>query len=66
MNKYNYIMEYVNDIYPCTCIRIATFYITRIMSYIYTRLLELRLTLAAYCKSIPCFSNNIAFLYNFV
>ena len=28
-------MEYVNDIYPCTCIRIMTFYITRIMSYIY-------------------------------
>ena len=28
-------MEYVNNIYPCTCIRIMTFYITRIMSYIY-------------------------------
>ena len=55
MNKYNYIMEYVNDIYPCTGIRIMTFYITRIMSYIYTCTLELRLTLAAYCRSIPCF-----------
>ena len=39
----------------CTCIRIMTFYITRIMSYIYTCLLELKLTPAAYCKSIPCF-----------
>ena len=48
-------MEYVNNIYPCTCIRIMTFYITRIMSDIYTCLLELRLTPAAYCKSIPCF-----------
>ena len=27
-------MEYVNDIYPCTGIRIMTFYIARIMSYI--------------------------------
>ena len=59
-------MEYVNNIHPCTCIRIMTFYITRIMSYIETCLLELRLTLAAYCKSMPCFSNNIVFLYNFV
>ena len=66
MNKYNYIMEYVNDIYPCTCIRIMIFYITRIMSYIYTCLLELGLILAAYCKSRPCFSNNIVFLYDFV
>ena len=59
-------MEYVNNIYSYTYIRIMTFYITRIMSYIYTCLLELMLTLAAYCKSIPCFSNNIVFLYNFV
>ena len=59
-------MEYINNIYPCTHIRITTFYITRIMSYIYTCLLELRLTLAAYCRSIPCFSNNIVFLYDFV
>ena len=53
-------MEYVNNIYPRICIRIMTFYITRIMSYIYACLLELRLTPAAY-KSIPCFSNNIVF-----
>ena len=66
MNKYNYIMEYVNNLYPYTCIRITTFYITRIMSSIHTCLLELRLILAAYCKSIPCFSNNIVFLYDFV
>ena len=58
-------MEYVNNIYPCTFFRIMTFYTTRIMSYIYICLLELRLTLAAYCKSILCFSNNIAFLYDF-
>ena len=64
--QYNYIMEYANDIYPCTCIRIMTFYITRIMSYIYTCLLELRIIPAAYCKSIPCFSNKFVFLYNFV
>ena len=59
-------MEYVNNIYPCICIKITTFYIARIMSYIYTCILELRLTLAAYCRSIQCFSNNIAFLYDFV
>ena len=58
-------MEYVNDIYPYTYIRIKTFYITRIMS-LYTCLLELRLIPAAYYKRIPCFSNNIVFLYNFV
>ena len=29
-------MEYVNNIYPCTHIRITTFYTTRIMSYIHT------------------------------
>ena len=36
MNKYNYIMEYVNDIYIylCICIRIMTFH-TRIMTHIY-------------------------------
>ena len=62
MYKYNYIMEYVNNIYPCIRIRIMTFYTTRIMSYIYT--LELRLTLAAYCRSIQGFSNNI--VYDFV
>ena len=35
-NKYNYIMEYVNDIYIYLCIhvRITTFH-TRIMIYIY-------------------------------
>ena len=59
-------MEYVNNIYPCTCIRIMTFYIIRIMSHIYTCHLELRLTPAAYCKGIPSFSNNIVFLYDFV
>ena len=59
-------MEYVNNKYPCTRVRIMTFYITRIMSYIYTCLLELRLTPAAYCRSIPCFSNNVVFLYDFV
>ena len=64
MNKYNYIMEYVDNIYPCTCIKIMTFYTTRIMSYIYTCILELRLTSAAYCTSILCFSNNI--VYDFV
>ena len=53
-------MEYVNNIYPCTHIRIMTFYTTRIMSYVYACILELRLTLA----SIPCFSNNI--VYDFV
>ena len=61
-------MEYVNNIYPCTHIRITTFYTTRIMSYIYiymyTCILELRLTPAAYCRSIPCFYNNI--VYDFV
>ena len=59
-------MEYVNNIYPYTYIRIMTFYNTRTMSYIYIYLLELRLTPGAYCKSIPCFSNNIVFLYDFV
>ena len=59
-------MEYVNNKYPCTRVRITIFYITRIMSYIYTCLLELRLTPAAYCRSIPYFSNNIVFLYDFV
>ena len=38
MNKYNYIIEYVNDIYIyiylCIHIRIMTFH-TRIMTYIY-------------------------------
>ena len=32
----------------------------------YTYVLELRFVSAAYCKSIPCFSNNISFLYDFV
>ena len=32
----------------------------------YTCVLELGLTPAAYCKSIPRFYNNIVFLYNFV
>ena len=27
-------MEYVNDIYPCICIRITTFHTTRIRTYI--------------------------------
>ena len=47
-------MEYVNNIYPYTYIRITKFYI-RIMS-----------TPAAYYKSIPGLSNNIVFLYDFV
>ena len=64
MNKYNYIMECVNNTYSCTHIRIMTFYTTRIMSYIYTCILEFRLTPAAYCRSTPCFSNNI--VYDFV
>ena len=33
-NKYNYIMEYINDIYPCICIRIMTFHMD-IYIYIY-------------------------------
>ena len=37
MNKYNYIMEYVNDIYLCIHIRIVTFH-TRIMIYMYFRI----------------------------
>ena len=49
-------MEYVNNIYPYIHIRITKFYITRIISHIYACILELRLTLAAYCRSIPCFS----------
>ena len=32
----------------------------------YTHVLELKLTPAAYCKGILCFYNNIVFLYNFV
>ena len=32
----------------------------------YTCVLELRLSPAAYCKSMPCFYNNIVFLYDFV
>ena len=32
----------------------------------YTYVLELRFILAAYWKSIPCLSNNISFLYDFV
>ena len=56
-------MEYVNNIniYTHTCIRIMPFY-----NVIYTCLLELRLTLATYCESLPCFYNNIVFLYDFV
>ena len=57
MNKYNYIMECVNNIYIylCICIRIMTFH-TRLMTYIYIYIciLELRLILAAHCRSIPC------------
>ena len=49
MNKYNYIMEYVNNIYIYLCIhiRITTFH-TRIMTYIYICILELRLIPAAH------------------
>ena len=32
----------------------------------YTGVLELRLAPAAYCTSIPCFYDNIVFLYAFV
>ena len=32
----------------------------------YTCVLELRLASAAYWKSIPCFYNNIVFLYDIV
>ena len=32
----------------------------------YRCVLELRLTPAAYRESIPCFYNNIVFLYDFV
>ena len=41
-------MEYVNNIYPCTCIRIMTFYITRIMSYIYMSFRHQQLIVKAY------------------
>ena len=63
-NKYNYIMEYVNDIYPCICIRIMTFHTTRIRIYIYVCIIELRLIPSALCRSILCFYNNI--VYDFV
>ena len=43
MNKYNYIMEYVNDIYLYW------------NNDAYIGTLELRLILAAYYRSIPCF-----------
>ena len=53
------------NIYTYTYIRIMIFlyYWNNVM---YTCVIELRLALAAYCKSIPCFPNNILFLYDFV
>ena len=51
MNKYNYIMEYVNDIYP---------YYNKDT---YIGMLELRLIPAAHCRSIPSFYKIV---YNFV
>ena len=58
-------MEYVKYIYTHTYITIMIFlyYWNNVM---YTCVLELRLALAAYCKSILCFYNNIVFLYDFV
>ena len=57
-------MEYVKNIYTYTYIRITIFlyYWNNVM---YTYVLELRLAPAAYCKSIPCFYNNIVFQYDF-
>ena len=58
-------MEYVKNIYTYTYIRIMIFlyYLNNVM---YTCVLELRLTSAAYCKSTLCLYNNIVFLYDFV
>ena len=58
-------MEYVKNIYTYTYIRITVFlyYWNNVM---HTHVLELRLTIAAYCKSIPHFYNNIVFLYDSV
>ena len=44
-------------------IMIILYYWNNIM---HTPVLELRLAPAAYSKSIPCFYNNIVFLYDFV
>ena len=49
--------------YTHTRITIFLFYWNNVM---YICVLELRLVLAAYWKSIPCFHNNIAFLHHFV
>ena len=53
------------NVYPYTYIRmtIILYYWNNVM---HTCVLELRLALAAYCKSIPCFYNNIVFLNDFV
>ena len=53
------------NIYTYTYIRIMIilYYWNNAM---YTCVLELRLASAAYHKSIPCFYNNIVFLYDFV
>ena len=51
-------MEYVNNIYPCTHIRIMTFYIIRIISYIYVALHGTPSTLG-----VPYHINHIIYIH---